>query len=455
MKKILTVLLVFLSINIYSQDTHYWNIQYGTKSTLLGGAVIGSVSDLSATYYNPGAVSLFKDSKFVLSAKVFEYNSLTIDNAAGLGKDKTTSSIAPSPAFIAFRFKLDTAGTKQVAFSILTRQQMNYEFTTRRIGPIDLNPDEPGEEEFAGGISLEQDFKEIWAGITYSSQLTERIGFGATGYFAYRSQKKGTQTIIKVLNTDNSIASSQLIKNYDYMNVRALMKFGLGFDFRPLTLGFTVTTPSANVLGTGDIGNHYFLSGVDLDEDGEDDNRFESNYQEEVKSEFNSSWAVGFGGAYRINQWKFHFSAEWFDKVDKFNVLDIASYTSQSSGEVIQNELTHELKSVFNYGVGIDYYRSDNFIISLGFVTDFSARVPDTETNLSVSKWNLYHIAGGITFPVGKSDITVGLSYAFGKDDLETSIDLTPEDNGSSIIGQTSITELTSRRIKVLFGFNF
>lgn len=233
------------------------------------------------------------------------------------------------------------------------------------------------------------------------------------------------------------------------------MKFGLGFNFRPLTFGFTVTTPSVNVVGTGDIGNHYFLNGVDLDGDNIDDNRFESNYQEEVKSEFNSSWAVGFGGAYRINQWKFHFSAEWFDKVDKFNVLDIASYTSQSSGEVIQNELTHELKSVLNYGIGIDYFRSENFIISLGFVTDFSARVPDTETNLSISKWNLYHIAGGITFPVGKSDITVGLSYTFGKDEVETSIDLTPEDNSSNIIGQTSFTELTSRRIKVLFGFNF
>lgn len=455
MKKTLTVILAFLSINIYSQDTHYWNIQYGTKSTLLGGAVIGSVSDLSATYYNPGAVSLFKDQNFVLSAKVYEYNALTIDDAAGLGKRKTTSVVSPSPAFVAFRFKLDSLGTKQLAFSILTRQQMNYEFATRRIGPIDLNPDEPGVEEFAGGVSFVQEFNEIWAGLTYSSQLSEKIGFGATGYFAYRSQKKKAQTIVSLLNTDNSIASSQLIKNYDYMNLRALMKLGLGFNFRPLTLGFTVTTPSLNMTGTGEIGNHFFLNGVDIDQDGEDDNRFESNYQEDITSEYNSSWAVGLGGAYQLNQWIFHFSAEWFDKVDKFNVLDIASYTSQSSGQLIQNELTHELKSVLNYGFGIDYLRSDNFIVSLGFVTDFSASVPNTETNLSLSTWNLYHIAGGVTFPVGKTDITLGLSYTFGKDDLETKIDLTPEDSGSSIIGQTSVTEISSRRIKILFGFNF
>ena len=35
---------------LIAQDTHYWNDQYGPKSMLLGGAVIGSVNDMSATY---------------------------------------------------------------------------------------------------------------------------------------------------------------------------------------------------------------------------------------------------------------------------------------------------------------------------------------------------------------------------------------------------------------------
>ncbi|MCK5572460.1 MAG: hypothetical protein KAJ12_06850, partial [Bacteroidetes bacterium] len=45
------VLLLLLNISAPGQETYYWNIQYGTRSTLLGGAVIGSASDLSATYY--------------------------------------------------------------------------------------------------------------------------------------------------------------------------------------------------------------------------------------------------------------------------------------------------------------------------------------------------------------------------------------------------------------------
>ena len=62
---IITFLFIILSTQLFTQENNYWNIQYGTRSTLLGGAVIGSVSDLSATFYNPGAIALFPDVKFI------------------------------------------------------------------------------------------------------------------------------------------------------------------------------------------------------------------------------------------------------------------------------------------------------------------------------------------------------------------------------------------------------
>jgi len=55
-----------------AQDTHYWNLQHGTRSTLLGGAVIGSVTDMAATYYNPAALALFPAPEILLSGKVYQ-----------------------------------------------------------------------------------------------------------------------------------------------------------------------------------------------------------------------------------------------------------------------------------------------------------------------------------------------------------------------------------------------
>lgn len=84
--------LLFRSISVVAQDSQYWNLQYGTKATLLGGAVIGSVSDLSATYYNPGAVSL-REPKLILSAKVYEYDWIKIENGAGANRDLTSQKL--------------------------------------------------------------------------------------------------------------------------------------------------------------------------------------------------------------------------------------------------------------------------------------------------------------------------------------------------------------------------
>jgi len=38
-----------------------WTLQYGPVAELLGGVVVGTTRDLSATYYNPGAPALAKD----------------------------------------------------------------------------------------------------------------------------------------------------------------------------------------------------------------------------------------------------------------------------------------------------------------------------------------------------------------------------------------------------------
>lgn len=48
---IILLLVILYSIPGLAQDTHYWNLQYGTRSTLLGGAVIGSVTDMAPTLF--------------------------------------------------------------------------------------------------------------------------------------------------------------------------------------------------------------------------------------------------------------------------------------------------------------------------------------------------------------------------------------------------------------------
>ncbi|MCZ6704246.1 MAG: hypothetical protein O6940_14555 [Ignavibacteria bacterium] len=448
MKKIIIYLILVLvgTINLYAQEAYYWNINYGTKSILLGGSVIGSVSDLSATYYNPGAVALFKEAKFILTARVYQLDTYTIKDGASEGVDLDFSTVRPSPSFIAFEIDFDFLGNDKLALSLLTRQSANFEFSSRLIDSVDIIDSSPGKESFAGGFSTSKDFNDVWGGITYATKFSEIIGFGFTGYISYLSHRTSLETILQAFQSSGDIASLTDISNYDFNNVRALGKFGIGFDFRPLTLGLTVTTPSLNITGSGSAGTHFFLSGADTS------NIFESNFQEDATSEYKSPMSVGVGGAYSVGDFKFHLSIEWYDAIDQYTVLDTQPYESQSSGESLTNDLTHEAQSVTNFGIGIDYFSSEKLILSAAFTTDFSARVPDTNTNLaSASTWDLYHVSAGSTFIIGKSKFTLGVAVAVGSDTIENSIDLTPSQEDG--VNNTRTNEVNFNSIQVLFGF--
>ena len=431
------------STNIFAQEDNYWNIQYGTRSTLLGGAVIGSVSDLSATYYNPGAIALFPDVNFILSAQVYQLDNYNVKNGAGDGKDLDYSSIVPSPSFIAFNISFDFLGNDRLAVSVLTRQSTQVEFSTRIIDSIDVIESSPGKEDFAGGLNYIKDFNDVWGGVTYSTKISEVFGLGFTGYLAYKTYTNSNQVILEALKTDGDIASYTNIYNYKYNNLRTLLKAGIGINLNPLTMGITITTPSVNIFGSGSVGTHLFVSGTDT-------NRFASNYQDDVKSEYKTSWSAGFGAAYRLGDFKLHFSAEWYDAVNNFYVLDTEPYVSQSSGVVLSNDLTYQAKSVINYGIGLDYFAADSLIFSASFGSDYSAKSDEIQLNQPQTiGMNLFHISAGSSFRVWKSELTLGLVYTYGSSPLVNNFAIAPGDDGQ--ISQEA--ELFYSQIKVLIGF--
>ncbi len=449
MKSILLTFLVivFLSSS-FAQDSHYWNLQYGTKSTLLGGAVIGSVRELSATYYNPGAVALFNDPKLILSAKVYQYEAITVVNGAGEDKDLDYSSISPAPTFVAFDIIIDTTGRNKLAFSLLTRQSMNFEFESRQIGIESAGL--PATNFVAGGLTMQQKFDEIWGGLTFSRRLSEIVGLGVTAYVAYRDQTNHLQTVIEDLDSINQISSITAFRNLKFQNYRVLLKTGLGVNLDPITFGLTVTTPSLSLLGSGSYGYNNFVNNpYDPTK-----NVYESNYQDELESTYKTSWAVGFGAAYWSKSFSVHFSAEWYDAVKKYDPISLNPLYSQSREEYFTKEISQQFRSIINAGIGIDYKLNDKFSLAGSIITDFSANDTNAETNIALSRWDIYHISAGSYFNIGSSEITLGLSYSFGNDVIRQIADIGNPDIGTgNRLNTTSDVKFT--RIKVLFGFIF
>ena len=60
------------------QSEYHWSDQFGSRSTLLNGTVIGGVSDLGAVFYNPARLAQLHRPGFLLTAEAFEVNQVEV-----------------------------------------------------------------------------------------------------------------------------------------------------------------------------------------------------------------------------------------------------------------------------------------------------------------------------------------------------------------------------------------
>src|SRR5262245_35732398 len=98
------------------QDNHYWTTQFGNRARLLGGAVVGSASDLSAVYYNPGALAQIPEKELILSGTMFEYERLRITDALGPGRDLASGRWFLAPSLVAGELRLKALGENRIAY---------------------------------------------------------------------------------------------------------------------------------------------------------------------------------------------------------------------------------------------------------------------------------------------------------------------------------------------------
>ncbi|RYZ42832.1 MAG: hypothetical protein EOO71_06155 [Myxococcaceae bacterium] len=78
---------MLLSASALAQDAHYNTRQFGNRAWLLGGAFVGNPDDISAVYYNPGALGLLGAPELELTGSVYEYTHVSVVDGAGEGWD--------------------------------------------------------------------------------------------------------------------------------------------------------------------------------------------------------------------------------------------------------------------------------------------------------------------------------------------------------------------------------
>ena len=436
-----------------AQDVQYWNNTYGTRSTLLSGAVIGSVEDLSATFYNPGALALFQKPAFILGARAWEFSTIQVKNGGGRGVDLNTSLGGPAPDFVAGLFSFHLVKGDQMAYSFLTRQGTSLRVEARAGVTADVTPAFPGEEVFVGAVTLDENLYESWTGVTWSVPVGSNVGLGVTQYLAYRSQRARLETLGQALANNGQVASATEFREFDLTDWRAVSKVGLGVRLASFSLGLSATLPGLHLRGSGTVAVDTAITGFDLNGDGIADPVLSANQQRDVDVRYRSPLSVGLGAGFSAGNTDLHASAEWFDRVDRYPVLDSRPYVSQSTGALVEGPIVDEAKRVLDFGVGVTQNFREHLSGFAGFSVDRTPRA--TGTQLSVGAWDNYHVSSGAEFRVGRTDLLLGLVYSFGVAKGRQIADLGPTTGGSIGPGTSPDAEVRFSSLRVVFGFSY
>jgi len=426
-----------------AQDTHYWSIQYGPVAQLVGGQVIGGVPDLSATFYNPGALALRNESTYLLSTESVQWEKLTTQAEPGLQLlDTSSSQFGSAPSLLAGALPHWLGENTQLAWSFLTRQQLDVRLGQRLTDPLGAGVRSAAESY------LDVDAEEDWGGLTFSRPLSPSLGLGVTWYGVYRGQRTRRELSLAAVAPSGGSLSAYGVTDAEFTHYAMLLKLGLAWQSPKWNAGLSITTPSLGLFGSGKTAYTISIAGVDANRDGRPDAPIlVTDEQEDLESDYHSPWAVGVGASRHFGRTRVYASAEWYGSVDRFEVLELAPGSPGAA------RLGEELRSVLNGGLGFEQALSDDVSVYGAFHTDFSAAVGTASENVSVSDWDLYHWSGGLSFRFRDNRFTLGASWARGSRSRPVDSPIPPQDLPS--LGLDRNVEIRYSKITILLGFVF
>lgn len=426
-----------------AQDSHYWTQQFGPRSTLLGGAVIGSVNDVSATFYNPGALALATDLAFAVSTSVFGFTTVTVEDGGGANVDLGTTKSGLMPSLVAGTIKRDMFGGAGVlAYSAINRSRGRQNLRGAVFLTSDDLPPESDLQDVAGGVEFTGRYNDFWAGLTYSHALGNHVGLGVTWYGAFRSQNRARRSTALFAGTDGSGLSAVDDRSLEYSALRTLFSFGGYFGVGAITGGLKVTTPSIHLTGSGQLGVAESTIGTDT-------TAFLAGIQTDLPAEYRSPLSVGGGMAWSFGSARLHGSLEWFDAIDPYVVIQGDSlYAQVPDGEGMVPEAVTEQSDILNWGLALEYAFSEALSGYLSFRQDNSALGEDVERNdLSGLPVDIRNLTLGTDFAFRSARLTLGIGYGWGSETAQGLTEVLREEDPDFE------ATYAYRSIRLLFGF--
>lgn len=454
---------------LWAQDSHYATYQYGTRSALMGGTVLGFSKDNTAIYYNAGSLAFVDSNSITLTANVYQLETYRISNATGNQKDLTSTRIGSVPLLVSGMFSVGRKNRYKIGYGVISPVNFNFKTTSRISGafPVVADSESPGDEEFVGQSSISSQANEVagMAGIGY--RINPHWGIGLTNLLVSRTQdfSRSTYARFYLNNADKDLSGYSTARNVNYFHLRYLAKVGLCYRNKRFSAGFTVTAPSIGILGNGTVTAD--VIGTNTLYNDNRANLLANDRREELKATYKSPLSIATGANWTYHKLTFGLSAQYHFRRKIYTVMDpgpiafvVPVSFSESLGSPDFLRLREGAKPVFNFGIGFEYALKRNLYAVTSFRTNNSFYDRRLENGNGIktelTRWNLYHMTGGLILKQGHSQLSIGILYGSGLDTARRQNGEFSEPDETSFLKQSSATsKATYSSVGFLLGYSF
>jgi len=463
MKKLMLAILVLSPLyQMMAQDSHYWTEQFGNRSMLLSGAVIGSVDDLGAVFYNPARLALQENPTFLISAKAYQYTTLKLKDGFGTA-DLDNTSFGEAPTLAAGSFNIKFLPGHKFAYAFLSRYRSSFTLGSDTEITYEFNDTWAGEETLYADLSINKTLSDEWMGFSWAYSFSDKFSLGVSNFISTLDQKTSYELFMKGQSQNNEIGSFERTRIRSLSIVSWVTKIGANYETENVSLGLTINTPKVFITGSGTSEYDESLAGYDFDQDGTidaSDDRLILNATGDVAVANKTPFSIGLGAGITLGGTKIHLSAEWFDKIDRYAVMVPEPFMAQNPDTLqVRNRVFDERKSIINFGAGVEFKIKEKISGYLSFATDFSSvangnvdvtgLVTDNFSNSTFTA-DIHHFGGGVLLKFKKAEITFGSVYSRGSQKVGKIVNFPGDDTNPD-----ESVDVIWQRMRVLIGFSF
>lgn len=421
---------ILLIQSSHAQDTHHWGNQFGTKAALLGGAVLTDTTDNAGVFYNPGNLAYLDTSSLTINANTYGLENVKIENALGQQADFKGLQFNTIPLLVSGSIR--TGSEWNLSYGLLTPVSFNFNGVARLDGLYDLVDNElsPGAEELVAESGISTKVQETTVAVGAGKKIGENLGFGISLLNTLRTVNYSYRFSAKTLTNVEDYAMIARIQNefIDYFALRTALKAGFNYQKPGYGLGFTITSPGLDWLGSGTVAEDLTLSNVSVPGAEGRLTAYASDRQEKLKTTYKSPAELALGAHRNFRRATLSLNITFFSGINDYSIIQPEPNTlvrPEDIGQQINSEdflkVKTSMKPVTNFALGYSNNIRENLTLMGSFRTDFSyfdeQSFESEGLQTELTQWDIYHFTIGTEIKKSRSSLTLGLVYSFGNTD--------------------------------------